>query len=1179
MILYHNTSNDNAIKIAKEGIVCGLRAKVYGKGSEAEGAGIWCTTQRGYGYGGATITFEIDETDELLKKQNDTEYIVYRDIAPNEITDIDLVVSSISSVQGHTGTVESDIPNVINRFGKDKTLQVFKKNEGKFINPYNYDMFLNLVETGNKILKGNIKLTESDEWDFDDEPSYRELFEQYIEELKELLPDLVISNIIESKNGMLRANIKYKDRKTVLSYVGEYEGASVGDKYQSYTNDVEGVANFLKKNFMLESKNIFKEDLQDNINDKKSIIEEINKIVDTCKKYSITKELRKYTVPIMRDYQLRYNPTADSRRAPWIFLIDEINSTNNEIDTTLEDFIDSFIREGNQCIKDNKLEESNDIKYPNKIYHFTDIDSTKSILKCNKLNANDYNLICCTDIENFRNFKTNANVVRFTIYTDRLPNDAMVKKDNPIKGHNVKSESEWVIDLTNCSNKYLDITDTDLIQIEYSPELQKDNIISNTLRKKLEEASRNELLAKSKAETITRYNKSSGYKGFSLVDIDTTAIKTRNSIVITNRVGNYFDSVELDDILYWVGLEVTEARDNKMTQKVVEKALLGAMDGMDIKVDCNCGDFCLEENTLIKLLNGNVVTVKQLKDMFDNKDELWLYSTDSNGDFRPGKVENVWVSGKSDKMVKVTLDNGREIITTPNHKYMMRDGSYKEAQYLSEYDSLMPLYFSYHNGYENVKLNSKKATQFHSVYKIVADTLLSKEKELAKERSGEDTIQIHHKDFNKLNNYPSNLEPKGKLEHWYYHASLAGKNIDKLIKSGRDFWENDPRRFEALEKQKGMASKCKKEWWASMTKDERHRWALENNWACQPENSKSISDNAKDIWRKYTENEKNHRLRTNPFIVNNPMKDEVFKNSDKFIQRNKDISNSLQRFHDNTTQEQRSELYGWAKGKKFSDSHRSKISKALKEKSNETQRKGIITRCRKTINRIIENNLPINEENFEIYKGKYDPSYLRVFDNFNDMLNKLDIPTNYNHKVIGVELITYDNPIEVYDIEVKDYHNFYVDAGVMLHNCYRFAYMATQFEYKYGKPENRPSNITNPDGYGAMCKHLIALLSNKSWISQVASTLQQWIIDEIDWVRDFLKMSEEEFKLPDEYARYLGKHGAMKKFWDKQPDEEQDTDVDETNEDSDSDNENDEPINDNPDTDNVDTDVGENEDN
>lgn len=127
--------------------------------------------------------------------------------------------------------------------------------------------------------------------------------------------------------------------------------------------------------------------------------------------------------------------------------------------------------------------------------------------------------------------------------------------------------------------------------------------------------------------------------------------------------------------------------------------------------------------------------------------------------------------------------------------------------------------------------------------------------------------------------------------------------------------------------------------------------------------------------------------------------------------------------------------------------------------------------------------------------------------------------------------------------------------------------MSTVLEYKYGKPETRPSNITNPNGYGAMCKHLIALLSNKSWIKQVASTLQQWIVDEIDWVRDFLKVSEDEFKLPDEYARSLGKHGAMKKFWDKQPDEElheeeQDEDNAESNEDAPETDKNDETTND-----------------
>lgn len=1067
--LYHNTSNQNAVKINTEGIKGGMRLSVYGKGSEAEGAGIWCSTVRGYGYGGATITFEIDENDENLVEQNDTEYIVYRNIKPEEIIDIDLMVSSISSVQGHTSTVESDIPSIINKFGKDKLLDVFKKNEGKFVSPYNYDTLINLIETENKYCKGKIQILES----------------------KRITEGIHLYGYVTDEDGNSKVieDSDYPDKKSFENDLrcNGYKVRKIKDNRDMYLVDN---SDFVSVDAVKKRIKELQKDIDNGFSalGQKNEIAKLKELLDNANKISLT-ESRKLKESIGNEWvQAQY---------------DNLERLQDRLKQTLK--IDS------------RLEYAKTGK-PKLEFEYAD-----------------------------RQFRTIF--IRSAISKNRNGTFYLLYPDNK-KFENADSFERYI----------------DEIGIVYRNSKKK------VESKKLEEASRNELLAKSKAETITRYNKSAGYKGFSLVDIDTTSIKTRDAIVITNRVGDYFDTIELDDILYWVGLEVDEARDKKMSLETVRKALLGAMDGMNIKVDCNCGDFCLEENTLIKLLNGNVVTVKQLKDMFDNKDELWLYSTDSNGDFRPGKVENVWVSGKSDKMVKVTLDNGREIITTPNHKYMMRDGSYKEAQYLSEYDSLMPLYFSYHNGYENVKLNSKKATQFHSVYKIVADTLLSKEKELAKERSGEDTIQIHHKDFNKLNNYPSNLEPKGKLEHWYYHASLAGKNIDKLIKAGRDFWESDPRRFEALEKQKEMASKCKKEWWASMTKDERHRWALENNWACQPENLKSISDNAKDIWRKYTENEKNHRLRTNPFIVNNPMKDEVFKNSDKFIQRNKDISNSLQRFHENTTQEQRSELYGWAKGKKFSDSHRSKISKALKKKSNETQRKGIITRCRKTINRIIENNLPINEENFEIYKGKYDPSYLRVFDNFNDMLNKLDIPTNYNHKVIGVELITYDNSIEVYDIEVKDYHNFYVDAGVMLHNCYRFAYMASVLEYKYGKPENRPSNITNPNGYGAMCKHLISLLSNKSWVKQVASTLQQWIVDEIDWVRDFLKVSEEDFQLPDEYARQLGKHGAMKKFWDKTPDVDEadsEEDIDGSNEDAPETEENNEETNDTPDTNNL----------
>lgn len=59
---------------------------------------------------------------------------------------------------------------------------------------------------------------------------------------------------------------------------------------------------------------------------------------------------------------------------------------------------------------------------------------------------------------------------------------------------------------------------------------------------------------------------------------------------------------------------------------------------------------------------------------------------------------------------------------------------------------------------------------------------------------------------------------------------------------------------------------------------------------------------------------------------------------------------------------------------------------------------------------------------------------------------------------------------------------------------YRFAYYATKNGYKYGPPENRPSDITNPDDtLGATCKHLDMLLSNKRWLVKAASVVNAFI--------------------------------------------------------------------------------------
>lgn len=109
----------------------------------------------------------------------------------------------------------------------------------------------------------------------------------------------------------------------------------------------------------------------------------------------------------------------------------------------------------------------------------------------------------------------------------------------------------------------------------------------------LQEASRNELLALTKSQTITRYNKAEEYKGFSIRDIKTDEIFNKDMLVIVCRVGDYEDIVALEDILIWVQMcaEQSTSTRNQINSKVVTQAIMDSIDGMDILVNCSCADF------------------------------------------------------------------------------------------------------------------------------------------------------------------------------------------------------------------------------------------------------------------------------------------------------------------------------------------------------------------------------------------------------------------------------------------------------------------------------------------------------------------------------------------------------------------------------------------------------------
>lgn len=110
-------------------------------------------------------------------------------------------------------------------------------------------------------------------------------------------------------------------------------------------------------------------------------------------------------------------------------------------------------------------------------------------------------------------------------------------------------------------------------------------------KSKKEEASRNELLVLAKSQTKTRYEKSAGYKGFSIVDIDTSMLLRDDTMTITCNVGKYYDTIQLMDVLIWIQMESEQNPDNQVNTKSITAALMEAIDALEIKIDCTCPDW------------------------------------------------------------------------------------------------------------------------------------------------------------------------------------------------------------------------------------------------------------------------------------------------------------------------------------------------------------------------------------------------------------------------------------------------------------------------------------------------------------------------------------------------------------------------------------------------------------
>ena len=119
------------------------------------------------------------------------------------------------------------------------------------------------------------------------------------------------------------------------------------------------------------------------------------------------------------------------------------------------------------------------------------------------------------------------------------------------------------------------------------------------------------------------------------------------------------------------------------------------------------GSRCFSGDTKIPLINGDMSSICELVGK-----EFYVYSYNLiTNDIEPAKA-TAFCTGEQ-RLLRITLDNDRVINCTPDHLFLMRDGTYKKATDLSVCDSLMPLYrFKNKSGYETTfgpRLNKCKA--------------------------------------------------------------------------------------------------------------------------------------------------------------------------------------------------------------------------------------------------------------------------------------------------------------------------------------------------------------------------------------------------------------------------------------------------------------------------------------
>jgi len=434
---------------------------------------------------------------------------------------------------------------------------------------------------------------------------------------------------------------------------------------------------------------------------------------------------------------------------------------------------------------------------------------------------------------------------------------------------------------------------------------------------------------------------------------------------------------------------------------------------------------CFSGDAKIALVDGRNVSFKQLVNENNQGKRNFCYTIKKDGAIGIEEIKHPRITKRNANVIKITLDNGKEIACTPDHLFMTRNGYYKSAHELTFKDSLMPLRKQLSKIGKGITIKGYELVYDNKDHRWIFTHILSdswnRENDIYSSEIGS---HKHHIDFNKLNNNPNNITRLPKEIHMQLHRDQASKTLHtdevkekcRKLKQTKEFREKMSKRMKKPETRKLLSKNAKEQW-----KDPNYKEYMKNKYLHFYYNNKDYREKVlkwlyiqqKDYWSK-SENRKMQSQRTKNFFKNNPEAKEY-------------LSNIA------TEQWKDEKLLQWR-----SEKTKEQWTPVFRAKRKETYDK---TYFRKTIQCLHESYETFNGINIVEYnrsrKEKNDKTLLK-FDTFinrffmGDEKAGEEAVANYNHKIVNIT--TLKEKIDVYDIEVPHTHNFALACGVFVHN-------------------------------------------------------------------------------------------------------------------------------------------------